>query len=227
MTVRGQSFHLGHVANGRTSNSATLTLTVPAAGVRVGALLVAVGMSRAVSSIADTGGNTWTLVQADTTQTQQAQWCCLVTTALVSGNTITITFASKGDNSGGVEAFYGVQKIVEGAAKASGSLETEMPVTLSSLPSMCELIFVSRAVDEARTVSAASTDIRGDDGWTALTTFGATTGELAYSWYKFALPTSAHDHSLTQSSASGWNALIAAFRTVAPLASIGARGLVV
>lgn len=75
----------------------TIVATTPAAGSAIGqvlALFVAQNGTTTISSVVDTGGNTWTLGMSAASGVGSASWYySKLATALVVGNTITVTFS--------------------------------------------------------------------------------------------------------------------------------------
>lgn len=106
------------------------TITVGAGGVPKGAVMVAyiaTGDSVSLSSMSDSGSNSWTVQRTGTSTTQAHLATAVVTTALVNTNTITVTFSANADQVVIVDYWTGVD--VGNAVQVVGTGTTTITTT--------------------------------------------------------------------------------------------------
>ncbi len=159
-----------HEWGGGTSASATtLTVTIPSGqGASVGNLVwLGAGCSnaRTLSSVTDSKGNTWTVgsrQQAGGTNINAAFAYCVPTTALVAGDTITLTWSGSGSSAAGFLEFSGqaasslVDQVGSVFSAGSSSSATYNAVTDGNLDTTDELVLVSWAFNGSNNGTAGT-----------------------------------------------------------------------
>lgn len=195
-------------------------LTVPAGGVAAGNLMVltaGLAAGATISAVTDTGGNTWTLntiAQNDRNATNRFLLCYAVaTTALASGNTISITSS----NTGFANRAYMVSEY-SGIASATPLDKTVAAQDVFAGPN---------TMDTGNTATTAQADELLVAGWT----YGSTTNTItayssgftamtvlvagfsvAHAW-RIVSATGAYNATATQSgTVSAWGAGLATFK---------------
>ena len=125
-----------HVGSSVVTTGTTGVVTVPAAGCQVGDVLVCRIAhdfpGGTVSSVVDTGGNTYTQLHASNAVDPTVfVWVGDVTTALVLTNTITVTFSGSGSTNVAIDEFSGVSATEDGTSAAAGGTSTTPSVTMT------------------------------------------------------------------------------------------------
>lgn len=186
--------YVKEVTTGSTKAAGNTAITVPAAGVAAGNRLVlhwssADGLGQCPSSISDTAGNTWSKVtEIDSTSGSAsagagAIWTCHVTTALVSGNTITASHTSTTnarcwalEEWSGVTAVSGVD--TQNAARNAGTSTTPSVAATQSSGGTRVVVGNVSAESTAPTVTD-DTDTDGGASWSTAPSVLGTTGGAA------------------------------------------------
>jgi len=196
------------------SMATTASVTVPAAGVASGDLLVVeyvVNSGATAPSISDTKGNTWTKrindIGADPYLTV---WESFISIALVSGNTITVSFSST-TGAFGVEQFSGVATY-DAQNSGTGSGTALASGTIS--PAGVGLIVGVGAWGNTR-VRTEDTDTNGGSGWTSLTQLSPSSGRYAAPAYKVTTSAATQGYDPTLNTTAGWAAVVIAYNETA------------
>jgi hypothetical protein len=162
-----------NVGSTASSNSLTVVVTVPAAGVAAGnILMVRLGRSAAgdaAPTVTDTQGNTYTNAVSNTGTVSGYTFRCLVGTSLVSGNTITATYSGMANRISVVDEFSGVDNAEEDDNNGGGTSTTPSSGAISQSSAVC-LVFghVAVAGGTADTYTQDA-DSAGGDTWHTLT----------------------------------------------------------
>lgn len=198
----------------------TLVITVPAAGVALGNFIVVRGSldaGGAVSSIVDTGGNTYTERSTFTWPSGSNNvchiWTAPVTVALTSGNTITITFA-KDSGAAAADEWSGVGTYDGTASDATGTSTT--PSSNAFTPAGAGLVigglFYAAVANQ---ISAEDSDTNGGGSWSGLTFVGGAGNQGCHGAYKITTSAASQTYDPTLSISIGWGADIVAFNQAA------------
>lgn len=165
---------------GNGGGGASLTLTVPAAGVGQGhTLLVAVKGVNPTASVTDTAGNTYT--QVGTNYNDGAAWGNLwigyMTTALVSGNTLTFsnTQNSVAAEFSGVASTSAVDQVSTANSNVSGAITSSSTATLTGSTDL----YVC-AIEKGNTASTFTDTTTGLTTVFSNTTDGTSLAEIKY-----------------------------------------------
>lgn len=159
-----------NVGSATLSMATSGSVTVPAAGVALGDLLVVRGTfdsGAGTVSVADTQGNTYTsrlTLGAGTTYAETYVFTCVVGTALVSGNTITLS-TTKTTGAFVVDQFTGQGTYEEGAGTSATS---STPSSGSVTQATAGLVYGILGNKSNRVVTE-DTDNTGGDTWHSLT----------------------------------------------------------
>lgn len=165
-----------HVGSRSSSdNATTYTVTIPAAGCLKGNFLLvrqAKSGSATITSVVDSKGNTYIDLGSLNTNVGNLLYGAVLTVALVSGDTITITMSAKGNRSMVVDEFVGVQPFtaVDGSGNGTSVASTTPSATTSPAPKKPGLVVAHVAV-AIGTEDAYTEDTNrvGNASWTALT----------------------------------------------------------
>jgi hypothetical protein len=230
------------------SSSTTLVFTVGASGCQVGDTLVAIiaadnsGTNGAAPSlsIADTGGNTWAVrnVSLRDPGAANAGTCCwiadcLVTTALVSGNTITATFnpavvakaMSIREFAGGAQTTTAADRLAlqNGTNGASTTPSANLnPATLT------DYLMIGAVAAECGTADTFNQDTDTTNGsWVDFTRAGAgttTSGQTIAGAYKIVTANGSQTYNPTLGTSRDWAEKVVALRAAVDLASTALNG---
>lgn len=191
-----------------TGTGTTTVVTVPAAGVAIGNMLVVRGYqassSAVVSSVVDTQGNTYSeWVAKSGTGDWIAAWKCAVTTALVSGNTITITWSVKGDSSLVVEEFSGVANTEDGETIATGTSTTPSATltTTNAANLLVGHVGINNGSPDGFTEDA---DSDGGSTWVTLTSATSGSDNISRGAYKITTSAVANTYNPTLGTSRTW-----------------------
>ena len=160
-----------NVGTGTGSNSTTATITVPASGCAAGntiVLRITTDADRTISSIVDSGGNTYTQWVSEVFNADD-QWLyrSKLTTALVSGNTIVVTLTAKDTWRAIAEEFSGLDATENAENTATGTSATP---SVSATPTNANNLIVAHlVVGSSGYVVTEDGDSAGGDTWHTLT----------------------------------------------------------
>lgn len=194
-----------NVGSGTFSMSTSSVITVPAAGVAAGNLLVVRVREniQGTVTVEDTGGNTYTERRVQSWLSRRTHvFESAVATALVSGNTITATFA-KADGETAVDEWSGVGTF-DTTTGASGTSAT--PSSGAITPAGVGLIVGTLGAGENHT---EDTDSDGGDTWHGLTAPGD--GYQNDAAYKITTSAVSQSYDPTIAASAGWGCAILAW----------------
>lgn len=207
-----------NVGGNTASNSKTVAVTVPAAGVALGDLLVVRAgqdsndASQSLTSIADTKLNTYAELVAPVTFGSNRWayiWYASVGTALVSGNTITVTFLNKGNIHCVIDQFSGLTTTKDGTNSASGSSttpSTNITPTQAADLVVSHLMILSGEADSF----TEDTDSDAGDTWHGLTTQTGTGGvNISRGAYKITISAATDTYNPSLGTSRAWAVLLA------------------
>ncbi len=206
-----------------------LQVTVPAAGVAAGnTVIIAIALDYSSSntppipSCSDSKGNTYTLdVEHNQGNFMQGAICSApVTTALVSGDTITVTHASLNATAMSANEFSGLltSGVLDKTAKSAGIATTTPNSTATATTTQAdELLFGTVSIEDPPTITFTA-----GAGFTALTGAGTTgasgnSNMTVYPEYRIVTSTGAYSAAGTLSAASNWIAAIATYKAAVDL----------
>ena len=160
----------------QSSNATTKVVTVPAAGCAVGNFLVVLAGCNGnvtVSSVVDTQGNTYAELNRVSITSPNNNTCTVwysrLGTALVSGNTITLTWSAKVNGSISVEEFSGVTTTTNGTNTGSGTSTT--PSVTFTPTNATDLVIANLWERAGEFVTfTQDSDSNGGDTWHAFAT---------------------------------------------------------
>ena len=204
-----------NVASNTASNSTTVAVTVPAAGCAAGNVLAVRlynwSSSVTVSSVADTQGNTYAEWVAKISGSDATfLWKSKLTTALVSGNTITATFSAMANCGISVEEFSGLDNTEDGENKATGTSTTpSVALTPTVVGVLVGNLGIQNSVLPSYTEDA---DTDNGDSWHSMTAVTIGTSTQIKGAYK--IPTSAalNTYNPTLGSSSEWYAQLGSLK---------------
>ena len=196
----------------------TSVITVGASGVTAGNHIIIVGAlqgSNVVTSVADTGGNTYTVDRTHSTAgTATANICSAhVATGLVNGNTITITHPSSvgsflAEEFSGVHAYSGRSTgWPRPGAASSTAISTGSTATLTA---STELMVVAVTKDGAHSITLTNIT-SGMSNFTTERLTTPTTTRTIYGRYKLNVGTTAVDYTGTLSTARVHNEAVVTY----------------
>lgn len=215
--------HLGVVDN---SNSTTSVITIPAGGVAIGNKVLIRGVRGAsgvtVSSVADTTG---TNVYAEVVRQNAANpsvflWVGTIAAALVSGNTITMTYSSKGGNGAAADEFSGLTVTADGTNSATGSSTT--PSTNITPANAADLVYGAVAIVAGGADSfTEDADTDAGDSWHGLTPATYTSGNNSLRGaYKITTSAATDTYNPTLGTSRAWAEILAALQETVTAAVI-------
>lgn len=215
-----------------TNSTNPQVLTVPAAGVAAGNLLVIVGGFAAggtITGITDTGGHTWTLntvAQDDRNAANRVVLAYVVcTSGLVSGNTVSITSSITGF----ANRLYMLAEFSGNASASALDKTTSAPDSFPTANLMDSTATATTAQTDEVLVgcfaynSTTNTITSYGSGYTGMTTLSA--GLRVASAWQIVSATGAYNAQATQSgTAAVWGAGIATFKAAAAATSLAFTG---
>lgn len=218
---------VGNVSSGFSSNATTIAVTVPAAGVPVGDFLIAVvGRSSAETgspTIADTKGNTWVQLRVTIADDPcQTIWMSKITVALVSGNTITATYAAMAGRTMSVDQFTGVAAATADTASQRGTGTSVSPSVGPWTPSTLALVYGATYWQSSTITFTGDSDSDGGDTWHSLTLVTNTGVARQQSQYKIITSIANLTYNPSLSLSAVWGNVIAGVQ--GPAASRQPRG---
>lgn len=169
--------YVGQVASYYNAAGPQVNNITPAVNVDVGTFLVLSGRGGGgytVTSVSDTGSNTWTLLTTSGASGNTATiWYCYVTTALTTSSTITVTYTTSNIGySVAIYAFTGINRPVTTSAVAQGTAVTTLSAGNITPSQYGSLLFTTL------THSGPATSINVPTGFTSLA--NATRVEAGY-----------------------------------------------
>lgn len=178
-------------------------------------LILAVQGSNHVTSVTDSKGNTWTVDSFGATGTTQASICsCTPTSALTTGDTITVTLASATAIAYTLEEFSGLQAVAPDTTGTNFTASGQ-PATLSVTTTGDDLLFAAWSF-----FTGAALTFTPTSGWTGGQSAQVNSRYLIFEWIEEAAAGS-YDTSGAATSTSNQNAgaLVAYKATAAPPAA--------
>ena len=205
-----------NIGSGSVDNGTVVTITVPAGGAAAGnVLIVRAGRpdtAASITSIADTQSNTYADVQTTGTTGNSAMlWRSLLGTALVSGDTITITFSGgMGQRAAVVDEFSGLTTTEDGKTGAQGTSTTPSaaitPANAADVVATC--LYVEAGSGDSFTEDA---DSDGGDSWHGLTTVTQSTN-IVRGAYKITTSATTQTYDPTLGTSRAWTDIIVALQ---------------
>jgi hypothetical protein len=199
------------------TNSA-LTLTVPASGVPAGHLLVvraAVRATTTIQSITDSRGNSYfyaTGVTVGAGNIRNEVWRSMVSTALQSGDIITVTWWGTDGNKKAfaIDEFAGVSTTVDASSTATGAGTTPSGSVTTVTATNLVIGYTGVNGPNTETYTEAS-------GWIPMTSVGtsgnaATFNIVVHGGYKIVSSAGTHTHDPTLGTSRDWAEVDIAFR---------------
>jgi hypothetical protein len=207
-----------NIASTTTSNVTTATLTIPASGVALGntiALRWKTGTDETVSSIVDTQGNTYTVWVAEyLVSDEMVEYRCNVGTALVSGNTIVVTFSNKADCMIVADEFSGVSTTedAEDTGKTGTSTTPSASAVIANADTLCvaSLLVIAGSADSF----TEDADATGGASWNSMTTV-VRAPDILRGAYKIATSAATQTYNPTLGTSREWQVQLGSLKATA------------
>jgi len=200
-----------NVGSAVTTNDTSHQITVPAAGVALGNLLevaICINGYDDISSMTDTQGNTYTAwALRDNGNYDVIIYRCIVSTALVSGNTITATTGMMHNSSMSVEEFSEVSSTEDTETSGAGSSSSPSSGS-ASMTNATNLVVGVVGGEVALAFSSEDSDTNGGDSWHSLTRVEVTNQVLNGHAYKFTTSATGQTYNPTMTGTGNWTAVI-------------------
>ena len=164
-----------HVGSAVPTASTTGVVTVPAGGCQVGDILIVRitddSVAGSVTSITDTGSNTYAALHANNTADPNGfVWVGNITTALVSGNTITVTISASASLNVAIDEFSGATATEDGTSASANGTSTTPSVTMT--PNTAGLMIGYLAIKDPAAVTITEDADTTNGSWVSLTVVG-------------------------------------------------------
>lgn len=207
--------------NNGTSSVLTLVLTVGAAGAALGDLVVVYavqGGSRTLSSVSDSRGNTWTVAKtlANGSSHGTAIASSLLATALVSGDTITLTWSGTGRGAGIALEFSGLASSPFDVAAGGTGAATPYASGLTATSAGADNLIIGAVSQGAALVTITPEAL--SPAWTeqdSIASVGSFTRSVHALWRIVADGPTTYEHSGTFASSQTYVSLAAVYKAAA------------
>ena len=211
---------VGNVGSAIVSNKDTNVITVGAAGVAAGnTIFYRFGGQAVPTSVTDSKGNTYTLIASGAVR-NASLYRCDVGTALVSGDTITASFAMMENSQSSAEEFSDIEATVDQAAQSATGASTTPSVAMASLANATDLLFGHLSLDASSGIAVTEdADSAGGDTWHTLTEV-VKTGQINGA-YKFTTSAVSQTYNPTLGASDDWSVNLVSYK--APTAAAVAR----
>lgn len=203
-----------NVGTATAGNATTNAITVPAGGVAAGNVVILHsdrGSSGVTISVADSKGNTYTVLATQNAgQPSTSVAIGIITNALVSGDTITTTFSSKGTNGSTANEYSGITNTSDGTNTNATGVSTTPSISIT--PSNATDLIVAQVDVNSGSADTYTedSDSTGGDTWHSLTTLTDGSNHKLHPAYKITTSAAAQTYNPTLGTSRTWNTVIAA-----------------
>lgn len=199
-------------------NGSTVVITVPAAGVALGNVILARtgrASTEKPTGVADTGGNTYTqLVSYNAISPNIVIWIASVTTALVSGNTITATYSTMGTFAMVADEFSGVTITADQSNTAHNTSTTpSVAITPGALGLLIAAMVVNSGGPDTYT---EDTDTDNGDSWHTLTRYNDGSNHAHHGAYKITTVAGLNTWNPSLGTSRTWSQILAGLTDATP-----------
>lgn len=199
-----------NVATNSSTSTTTNVLTVPAGGVAAGNVLILRGCGdHTTASVVDTGGNTYTLLEdLNGTFAPSIIWVANMTTALVSTNTITITWDSKSSRGASADEFSGLG-FTEDGTSATASATSATP-SASMTPANVGLVVSNMLIKSGNPDGFTEDSDTVNGSWVSFTAVTNNSVDIMRGAYKILTASGAQTYNPTPAISRDWGLAVAA-----------------